>query len=138
MGWPLKLKTIKIKNFRLLHDISLQLEDVTTVIVGRNNCGKTSLSDVIRKFLSERNTFEIEDFSSACYDKFCAAHRAHLKGADVEEVRALVPSIDLRLHVSFDPTVPEFGPLREFVIDTDVNLVQPTFYKQTRTPPIKI
>ena len=120
----MKIKTIKIKNFRLLHNISLQLEDGTTVVVGRNNCGKTSLSDIIRKFLSERSTFEIEDFSSACYDKFCAAHRAYLKGADVEEVRALVPSIDLRLHVSFDPTVPEFGPLREFVIDTDVNCTE--------------
>jgi putative ATP-dependent endonuclease of OLD family len=119
-----KIKTIKIKNFRLLHDISLQLEDETTVVVGRNNCGKTSLSDIIRKFLSERGTFEIEDFSSACYDKFCAAHRAHLKGADVEEVRALVPSIDLRVHVSFDPTVPEFGPLRDFVIDTDANCTE--------------
>lgn len=119
-----KIKTIKIKNFRLLHNISLQLEDVTTVVVGRNNCGKTSLSDIIRKFLSERSTFEIEDFSSACYDQFCAAHRAHLKGADVEDVRALVPTIDLRLHVSFDPAVPEFGPLREFVIDTDDNCTE--------------
>lgn len=66
----------------------------------------------------------MEDFSSACYDKFCAAHRAHLKGAEAEDVRALVPSIDLRLHVSFDPTVPEFGPLREFVIDTDDNCTE--------------
>lgn len=120
----MKIRTIGIKNFRLLHNITLQLEDETTVVVGRNNCGKTSLSDIIRKFLSERSTFEIEDFSSACYDKFCAAHRAHLKGADVEDVRALLPSIDLRLHVSFDPTVPEFGPLREFVIDTDVNCTE--------------
>jgi len=119
-----KIKTIEIKNFRLLHDINLQLEDETTVVVGRNNCGKTSLSDIIRKFLSERSTFEIEDFSSACYDKFCAAHRAHLKGKDVEEVRALVPSIELRLHVSFDPTVPEFGPLREFVIDINDNCTE--------------
>lgn len=123
-GDYVKIKTIKIKNFRLLHDISLQLEDVTTVVVGRNNCGKTSLVDIIRKFLSERSTFEIEDFSSACYDKFCAAHRAHLKGADLEEIRALLPSIDLRLHISFDPTVPDFGPLREFVIDTDENCTE--------------
>ena len=120
----MKIKTIKIKNFRLLHDVSLQLEDETTVVVGRNNCGKTSLSDIIRKFLSERSTFAIEDFSSACYDDFCAAHRAYQEGADVEEVRALVPSIDLRLHVSFDPTVPEFGPLREFVIDADDNCTE--------------
>lgn len=120
----MKLKTIKINNFRLLHNIFLQLEDETTVVVGRNNCGKTSLSDIFRKFLSERSTFAIEDFSSACYDQFCAAHRAQLKGADVEEVRALVPSIDLRLHVSFDPAAPAFGPLREFVIDIDDNCTE--------------
>lgn len=120
----MKIKTIKIKNFRLLHNISLHLEDQTTVVVGRNNCGKTSFSDIIRKFLSERSTFEIEDFSSACYDEFCAAHRAYLEGADVEDVRALVPSIELRLHVTYDPNVPDFGPLREFVIDTDDNCTE--------------
>lgn len=118
-GRHVKIKTIKVKNFRLLHDISLQLEDDTTVVVGRNNSGKTSLSDSIRKFLSERSTFQIEDFSSASYDKFCAAHRAHLKGSAPEEVRALIPSIELRIHVTYDPKVPEFGPLSEFVIDTD-------------------
>lgn len=120
----MKIKTIDIKNFRLLHDISLQLEDETTVVVGRNNCGKTSLADAIRKFISERGTFEIADFSSACYDKFCAAHREYLKGAELEKVRELLPSIELRLHVTFDPAIPEFGPLREFVIDTDVNCTE--------------
>lgn len=120
----MKLKSIKIKNFRLLHDVSLQLDGDITVVVGRNNCGKTSLSDIIRKFLSERSTFEIEDFSSACYDQFCAAHREHLRGGDVSKVRALIPSIELRLQVSYDPKVAEFGPLSEFVIDTDVNCTE--------------
>lgn len=115
----MEVKAIKIKNFRLLHDVAMQLDPKTTVIVGRNNCGKTSLSDVIRKFLSERNPFHVEDFSSACYDMFCAAHRLYLKGESVENVRALLPSIELRIHVTYDPKIPEFGPLREFVIDTD-------------------
>ncbi|MFA5947678.1 MAG: AAA family ATPase, partial [Candidatus Gracilibacteria bacterium] len=108
----------------MLHDVSLQLEEGTTVVVGRNNCGKTSLSDIIRKFLSERSTFAIEDFSSACYDQFCTAHRAYLKGASTEEVRELLPSIEMRLHLSYDPNIPDFGPLSEFVIDTDVNCTE--------------
>lgn len=120
----MKLKSIRIKNFRLLHDIFLQLEDETTVVVGRNNCGKTSLSDIIRKFLSEDSAFEIADFSSACYDNFCAAHRAYLEGKDTDKVRELVPSIEMRLHVGYDPTITEFGPLREFIIDTDVNCTE--------------
>ena len=53
-----------------------------------------------------------------------SVHRAHLKGAKAEEVRELLPSIDPRRHVSFDPTIPEFGPLREFVIDTDENCTE--------------
>jgi putative ATP-dependent endonuclease of OLD family len=91
-----KIKTIKIKNFRLLHNVSMQLEDETTVVVGRNNCGKTSFSDIIRKFLSERSTFEIEDFSSACYDEFCAAHRAYLRGSGARAVYRAAASCELR------------------------------------------
>jgi len=124
LGVSMEVKAIKIRNFRLLHDVAMQLDPKTTVIVGRNNCGKTSLSDVIRKFLSDRSAFQVEDFSSACYDMFCAAHLAHVKGKSVEEVRALLPSIELRVHVSYDPSTPEFGPLREFVIDTDENCTE--------------
>lgn len=45
----MKISKIKIRNFRLLHDVEMRLEDGVTVVVGRNNCGKTSLSDVIRQ-----------------------------------------------------------------------------------------
>ena len=36
-------------------DVELVLEDRTTVVVGRNNSGKTSLSEVMRRFLIEPN-----------------------------------------------------------------------------------
>lgn len=47
------LKQIEAKNFRLLHDIQLLLENRTTVIVGRNNSGKTSLTEVMKRLLSD-------------------------------------------------------------------------------------
>ncbi|WP_156668207.1 AAA family ATPase, partial [Rhizobium bangladeshense] len=65
----MRISKIQVKNFRLLHNVTLQLEPATTVIVGRNNCGKTSLSDAIRKFLEGKSGFELEDFSRACYDQ---------------------------------------------------------------------
>lgn len=114
-----QISKIQVTNFRLLHEVTLQLEPVTTVIVGRNNCGKTSLSDVIRRFLEDKSAFEIEDFSSACYDQFCAALRAHSKGASEPQIRALIPYIELRINVSYNPSMPDFGALKEFVIDTD-------------------
>jgi Predicted ATP-dependent endonuclease of the OLD family len=43
----MKIKTIQIQNFRLLKNVTLSLEDNTTVIVGRNNSGKTSLTEVL-------------------------------------------------------------------------------------------
>ena len=65
---------VAIKNFRLLADVDLVLEDQTTVIVGRNNSGKTSLSEVMRRLLADGSAaFQLEDFSSACYDHFCEA-----------------------------------------------------------------
>ena len=85
----MRIHRVKIRNFRLLADVELVLEDQTTVIVGRNNSGKTSLSEVMRRFLAEPNPkFQIEDFSNASYDAFCDALKAKHDGADEEAVRA--------------------------------------------------
>ena len=55
---------IDIKNFRLLEKVDLILEERTTVIVGRNNSGKTSLTELFRRLLSDKSpTFRLEDFS---------------------------------------------------------------------------
>jgi energy-coupling factor transporter ATP-binding protein EcfA2 len=111
---------MEIKNFRLLADVKLALEDRTTVVVGRNNSGKTSLSEVVRRFLAEPNpTFQIEDFSSASYDRFCAALKAKSDGLPDDEVRERLPSIELKMFFRYDPAQPQLGPLGDFVIDLD-------------------
>jgi predicted ATP-dependent endonuclease of OLD family len=111
---------VKIRNFRLLADVELILEDRTTVIVGRNNSGKTSLSEVIRRFLIDTSPkFQIEDFSSASYDGFCTALKAKNDGLEEGKIRTLIPSIELRIFFRYDPQLPHFGPLSDFVIDLD-------------------
>lgn len=108
-----------INNFRLLANVELALERDSTVIVGRNNSGKTSLAEVIRRFLKDPNpSFQIEDFSNASYDGFCDALCAKNEGKDDVKVRRLIPSIELRLFVRYDNTLP-LGPLSEFVIDLE-------------------
>lgn len=117
----MRVHRVQIRNFRLLANVELVLEDQTTVVVGRNNSGKTSLSEVMRRFLIESNpTFHIEDFSSASYDGFCAALNAKRNGLADDEVRALIPSIELKIFFRYDPAQPELGPLSDFVIDLDV------------------
>ncbi len=114
----MRVHRVQISNFRLLSDVELVLEDQTTVVVGRNNSGKTSLSEVMRRFLIESNpTFQIEDFSNASYDSFCAALKAKNDGLADDEVRALIPSIELKMFFHYDPAQPHLGPLSDFVID---------------------
>lgn len=45
--WGMKLTKVTIKNFRLLVDTELEVDSDTTLIVGRNNTGKTSFFDCI-------------------------------------------------------------------------------------------
>lgn len=116
----MRISRVEIRNFRLLADVQLVLEEQTTLVVGRNNSGKTSLSEVIRRFLNDGTpTFYIEDFSSAAYDGFCKALKAKNDRLEDHEIRALVPSIELRIFFSYDPAQPQLGPLSDFVIDLD-------------------
>jgi predicted ATP-dependent endonuclease of OLD family len=48
----MKIKKIDVKNYRLLKNFSLDLEDELSLIIGKNNCGKTSLLTVLNKFLN--------------------------------------------------------------------------------------
>ena len=115
------IQKVTVRNFRLLSDAELVLEGQTTLIVGRNNSGKTSLSEVIRRFLEDQNPkFQFEDFSHSSHVGFLNALNARNAGQQDDEVRALIPSIELRLLFRYDPVQP-LGPLSHFVIDLDLD-----------------
>ncbi len=60
----MKIKKIKVQNYRLLKDFSIDLEDDLSLIIGKNNCGKTSLLSVMDKFInSNAGSFLFDDFS---------------------------------------------------------------------------
>lgn len=121
----MKLRHVQIKNFRLLSDVDLALEDLTTVVVGRNNSGKTSLSEVIRRLLADGSAqFQLEDFSSACYEGFRLAWEARSNDEHDDIVRALIPYIELRLTFQYDPNQPQLGQLSPFVIDLDLDCTE--------------
>lgn len=58
----MKIEKIKVKNFRSLKNFSIDLEDELSLIVGKNNVGKTSVIEILNKFLN-KNTIESEDFN---------------------------------------------------------------------------
>lgn len=62
----MEIAKIKIKNYRLLKDLSLDLEDNLSLVIGKNNTGKTSLLSALDKFIGERaskNDFSFDDFN---------------------------------------------------------------------------
>ena len=75
------LHKIEIENFRLLKKVELLLEQTTTVVVGRNNSGKTSLTKLFEKLLSGGTpSFLLEDFSLSCHEVFWGAFLLRSQG----------------------------------------------------------
>jgi putative ATP-dependent endonuclease of OLD family len=116
-----KLSNVRVEGFRLLDRVDMTIEPATTVIVGRNNSGKTSLTEVFDKFLGEQaGLFRLEDFSSAVRANFVSAKAARDSGATpAEAVLALLPRISLTLTFKYDGNEDDLGPLSPFIIDLD-------------------
>ena len=58
----MKISKIEVKNYRLLKNFSIDLEDKLSLVVGKNNCGKSSLLSVMDKFLNS-SSFSFDDFN---------------------------------------------------------------------------
>ncbi len=61
----MRIYKIAVENFRLLRNFSMDLEDELSLVIGKNNTGKTSILVVLDKFLnqSDRNKFVFDDFN---------------------------------------------------------------------------
>ena len=67
----MKIRSARIKNYRLLKNINLTLNDRTTLVVGRNNTGKTSFAEVFRSLLNSGGPkIRYEDFNQLCLKGF--------------------------------------------------------------------
>ena len=59
----MNISKIEVKNFRLLKNFRLELEDNLSIILGKNNTGKTSILSVLNKFIGDKTPFSYNDFS---------------------------------------------------------------------------
>src|SRR3546814_2453580 len=112
----MRIKHVEIENFRLLRHVAIGLEERTTLIVGRNNSGKTSIAELFRRLLSERAlSFKLEDFSLGCHECFWTAFDAFRGGAAQSDVLAHLPSITITLDIAYDVDAPDLGPLSDCI-----------------------
>lgn len=115
----MRIEKIAIENFRLLESAEMSLERTTTLIVGRNNSGKTSITEFFAHVLADQpKKLRLEDFSAARRDAFIYAKQLRREGKDEKDVLAALPVISATVSVSYDPAN-ELGALAPFVIDLD-------------------
>ena len=126
----MKIKNIEIKNFRLLEDITSSIEEDITLIVGKNNTGKTSFFEAIKIATSLDGRFQFEDFSQATYNDFKSIYKKYKKlnedGISEEEQDTLekqivldVPKIQICFEIEYDKTTDSLIELGEFITDLD-------------------
>lgn len=62
----MKIVRIEVDNFRILKELKLDLQEDLSLVLGKNNCGKTTLLTILEKFLGTKTSlhpFSWDDFS---------------------------------------------------------------------------
>lgn len=124
----MKLARVHIKNFRLLVDTSLgfECESPTTILVGPNNSGKTSVAEALQLFTNPGARLTVSDFSAVSRAAFHVAEQQALQqaataaGADTtmpEEVG--LPAITVRLVFDYDDVAEDLIAVTELLMDLD-------------------
>lgn len=104
----MKIEKIKIKNFRLLKNSVLEMKDGLSLLIGKNNSGKTSLLVLFEKFYNN-DFFQYDDFSLCLREQINTIN---------EETNILDLTIQMILEVSYDQT-DNLEHLSEFILDLD-------------------
>mgnify|MGYP001010340315 CR=1 FL=1 len=97
----MKLEQITIEGYRAHSKTTFSLEDDLTVVVGRNNTGKTSLVEVIDKFIGQnaRNRLHTTDFAAQQRNTLS---KALIDKKTEDEAEKYLPYITLNLLIGYD------------------------------------
>lgn len=98
----MKIFKVQVENYRLLKNFSIDLEDELSLVIGKNNTGKTSILSVLDKFLnqSEKNKFYFDDFNI----DFKKEVQGLIEGDAIEESDYEEKGIKLKLFIQYTET----------------------------------
>lgn len=114
------INSIKVKNFRLIKDAVLNLkgdeqelkkdDDKLSLLIGRNNTGKTSFIVLLERFLGSKNpVFQFDDFPLSLREKLLSIDR----NTNVENL-----AISLLLDIKYD-VKDNLANISDFILDLD-------------------
>ncbi|WP_461812614.1 AAA family ATPase [Faecalimonas sp.] len=115
----MKITRIHVNNYRILKNFDFDLEDELSLVIGKNNCGKTSLLSILEKFIgaqSATNNFSYNDFSSTFKDKLYTFISEKNKNWESE----LIKGIELFLYIQYDDK-DNLSNIQPLILDLDPN-----------------
>lgn len=118
------LSEITVKNFRLLKDVSIKLEKDITLIVGRNNSGKTSLTHLLGYVFSDKTPKKLAlcDFSLRCIDLFkkIALCKKEISSNRIISLSKKFPKIIIDIVIDYSENLDDYPvSLLPFIIDIE-------------------
>ena len=116
----MKIERVIVRNFRLLKDFSIDLEDSLSLVIGKNNVGKTSLLLVLDQFLGSKGepkrSFRFNDLNLDSQEEL----KKLMVNSMIAENAYTSIAISLRLIISYSDTdyLANISPL---LMDLDVD-----------------
>ncbi|MBN8685303.1 MAG: AAA family ATPase [Chitinophagales bacterium] len=111
----MKIIKIEVENFRLLKKFSMDLEEDLSLVIGKNNTGKTSILSILDKFLNEKSKFSYDDFNIDFKNEL----EALIKSVDIPE-EFTPKGIKLKLFIEYNEK-DDLSNVSRVLMDLDPN-----------------
>lgn len=112
----MKINSIGVWNFRLLKDFHVLLEDDLSVVIGKNNTGKTSLLAALSKFLGSGDNRRLA-FDDISTEKRDLVRSLISRASDVDEDE-IIFSVGLELTITYG-TKDDLSPVAKLITNLD-------------------
>lgn len=113
------LEKICVENFRSLHDFKLDLKKELSLIVGKNNCGKTSVLSIMNKLLNSNSThFEWDDFNLKYQENFLETVFSYKPQSDGNYLN--LDGIKMTIYIRYTKD-DNYSNLQNFMMDLNPN-----------------
>lgn len=103
------LSKYRVRNFRRLESVEINLENEETIFVGPNNSGKTTATAAFRLLVTQRGELRIHDFTAVLLEKF-----DNFGNGDGVQGRHELPAIEMDLWFRVSPDT-EYGRVADFL-----------------------
>lgn len=119
------LSKLHIENYRLLKKVDVVLDQSLTLVVGKNNTGKTSILQMVKRVLSGNKSLSYDDYPLECR-QFLYSQLFNLWDEEISENEffSSIPKTMIRFIIDYSSVGEDepLGALGQFIIDIDETL----------------